>query len=260
MPVTRSLARRVRRVEHSVQIAALPAEHRGLRIAHLTDIHCGVSTPAQVIRSAVELVNDAEPDLVVMTGDYVCWHRKEAARIPELLGELNAPVYATLGNHDYMASGEYVTDALRDCGFEVLFNEHRPVEIAGQSLHLVGIDDPVTRRDDIGRAFAEVPEAGARLVLCHCPEKLEELADYGESLIVSGHTHGGQIFVKGVTDRIYKKMGRRYFRSGFYRQSETQMYLSAGVGFSGVRVRAGQGTQAEVTVFELSEIEEKERD
>jgi predicted MPP superfamily phosphohydrolase len=91
-----------------------------------------------------------------------------------------------------------------------------------------------------------------RVVLCHCPEKLDELAEYGESLVLSGHTHGGQINVKGVTNRIYKRVGRQYFQTGFYREEQTLMYLSPGVGYSGLRIRAGHGTRAEVTIFELT--------
>jgi predicted MPP superfamily phosphohydrolase len=251
MAAKRALARRIRRVEHEVELPNLGKAHRGLRVAHLTDVHCGRVTPAHVIRRAVELVNEARPAVVVMTGDYVCWHKREADLIPEQLGGIEAPVYATLGNHDYMASGSHVADAMRDCGYNVLFNEHATLRFGDEDLHLVGIDDPVTRRDDIERAFAEVPDEGTRVVLCHCPEKLGEVAEYGESLVVSGHTHGGQINVRGVTNRIYKRVGRQYFQAGFYRESEALMYLSPGVGFSGVRIRAGAGTHAEVTLFEL---------
>lgn len=244
---------RLRRVEHTVEMTQMDPSHHGLRIAHLTDIHCGRVTPPHHIRAAVEMVNDAKPDLVVMTGDYVCWNKREALLIPELLGGLQAPVFATLGNHDYRASGELVTDALRECGYTVLFNEHATLKINDQALHLVGIDDPVTRRDDIARAFSQVPmDGGTRVVLCHCPEKIGELAEHGSSFVLSGHTHGGQIFVRGVTDRIYNKMGRQYYTPGFYRERDTTMYLSPGVGFSGLRLRAGAGTHAEVTIFELA--------
>ena len=92
--------------------------------------------------------------------------------------------------------------ALADNGYTVLRNQHRTVEVAGAPLHVIGIDDPVTGRHDLAAAFAEVPAEGSRLVLCHCPEQIDDIAARGAHLVLSGHTHGGQINVRGITDRI----------------------------------------------------------
>jgi predicted MPP superfamily phosphohydrolase len=87
-------------------------------------------------------------------------------------------------------------------------------------------------------------------VLCHCPEQIDAIAAYGAHLVLSGHTHGGQINVRGLTKRVFRNMGRRYL-AGFYEVDRTLLYVSPGVGFSGIRVRVGRGTRAEVTVFTL---------
>jgi predicted MPP superfamily phosphohydrolase len=239
-------------VEREVRIADLDPRHDGLRVAHLTDVHCGKITPRQHIRAAVDLANRARPDLVLMTGDYVNWRRDEVPLVAEQLGGLVAErVVCTLGNHDYFADGDGVATALESGGYTVLRNQHTTVDIGGAPVHLVGIDDPVTRKDDIAAAFAEVPDGGTRLVLSHCPESVVELEARGAHLVLSGHTHGGQINVRGITDRIFKRAGRRYYYSGLYEVGRTWLYLSAGVGFSGVRVRAGRGTRAEVAVLTL---------
>jgi predicted MPP superfamily phosphohydrolase len=251
-PRPRRLAEPPHLVEREVVIGDLDPRHDGLRVAQLTDVHCGRMTPREHIRAAVALANRARPDLVVMTGDYVNWRKDEVPLVTEQLGGLQAEkVLCTLGNHDYFADGEAVAVALGQAGYTVLRNEHTTVDVGGAPLHVVGIDDPVTRKHDIPAAFSRVPAGGTRLVLCHCPERVHDLERHGAHLVLSGHTHGGQINVRGITDRIFKRAGRRYYYSGLYEVGRTWLYVSAGIGFSGVRVRAGRGTRAEVAVLTL---------
>ena len=91
-------------------------------------------------------------------------------------------------------------------------------------------------------------------VLCHAPDRGPDLARRGADLVLSGHTHGGQIFIKGITDRIMKRVGLK-FRRGFYELGDdarsTKLYVTPGVGFSGVTHRTGEGTHAEVAVHTL---------
>lgn len=246
------LALRPHLVEHEVAIDGLPEALDGLRIAHLTDVHCGKITPAAHIRAAIDLSNSARPDLVVMTGDYVCWHKEEVELLRQQMGGIEAKqVVCTLGNHDYFADGEGVAQALTDLGYRVLRNESHSVEHGSHTIDVIGVDDPITRKDDIEQSFKGSGQGGVKIALCHCPEKADELAERGAHLIFSGHTHGGQINVKGITDRIFKRAGRRYYYKGLYSIGEAQLYVSSGVGFSGVRVRAGIGTRAEVGLFTL---------
>lgn len=236
--------------ESEVVIPGLDPAHDGVRIAQLSDVHVGRLTPEAHVRAAVALANQAEADLTVMTGDYVCWRRSEIPMMEEQLAGLEGRVVVTLGNHDYFASGRRVAKGLEKIGYEVLRNRNISVEMNGEPLNLVGIDDPVTRHHDIEKAFEGAPKDGSTVVLCHCPEQVDRIAEKGAHLVLSGHTHGGQIFVKGITDRIARSMGRRYL-GGFYEVGETLLYVTPGVGFSGVRWRAGKGTQAEVSVFTL---------
>lgn len=237
--------------EREIEIDDLDPRHRGLRIAHLTDIHCGRMTPAEHIRAAIELARSAEPDLFLMTGDYVCWRRREADLARQLLAGLEpGKVYATLGNHDYYASGHRVAAALAVNGYRVLRNQSHTAMVRGAPLHIVGIDDPVTKRHDLDRAFSGVGR-GTQIALCHCPEQLEAIAERGAHLVLSGHTHGGQINWRGIADRLGRRVGKRYVSSGLYRHRRTTLHLSAGIGYSGVRLRAGRGTRAEVALLVL---------
>jgi predicted MPP superfamily phosphohydrolase len=241
--------------EHEVHVERLDPRHDGVRIAQLSDIHVGHLTPASHIRAAIEAANASNPDLIVLTGDYVCWRRAEVEMAAHQLAGLRAPrVLAVLGNHDYFVWGAGVRAALERNGYEVLRNQTTVASVRGAPLPIVGVDDPVTRHDDLDAAFAGAPADLARVVLCHAPDRGPDLARRGADLVLSGHTHGGQIYIKGITDRIMKRVGLRY-RRGFYdlgkEPRSTRLYVTPGVGFSGVTRRVGEGTHAEVAIHTL---------
>lgn len=237
--------------EHEVRVKDLDPRHDGLRIAQLSDIHVGNMTPASHVRAAVEAANASRPDLIVLTGDYVCWRRHEAALVQDQLAGLTARrVLAVLGNHDYFTWGHGVRTSLEKNGYEVLRNQHTVVEINGAPLAMVGIDDPVTRHDDLDAAFKGTNAQHTKVVLCHAPDTAPRLAARGADLVLSGHTHGGQIYIKGITDRLMKRVGLHY-RRGHFDLGNTRLYVTPGVGFSGVTKRIGEGTDAEVAVLTL---------
>ena len=245
-----------RTTEHEVHVARLDPRHDGVRIVQLSDIHVGNLTPESHVRAAVDAANAARADLIVLTGDYVCWKRSEVAMAAEQLRGLRASrVLAVLGNHDYFVWGSGVRSVLERNGYEVLRNQTTIAQVRGAALPIVGVDDPITRHDDLDAAFAGAPAQLPRVVLCHAPDRAPALAQRGADLVLSGHTHGGQIFVKGITDRLMKRIGLNY-RRGMYDLGKaaprtTKLYVTPGVGFSGVTRRVGEGTHAEVAVFTL---------
>ncbi|HEX4419269.1 MAG TPA: metallophosphoesterase [Kofleriaceae bacterium] len=245
--------------EHEVLIDGLDPRHDGVRIAQLSDIHVGNLTPVAHIRAAIAAANTARPDLIVLTGDYVCWRRYEVDRAAEQLGGLTAPrVLAVLGNHDYFVWADGVRAALERNGYEVLRNTTTVAEVRGAPLAIVGVDDPVTRHDDLDASFAGAPDGVTKLVLCHLADRGPQLARRGADLVLSGHTHGGQIYLPFITDRLMKRVGLRY-RRGLYDlggaagavDRRSTLYVTPGVGFSGVTRRVGEGTHAEVAVLTL---------
>lgn len=240
---------------HEVFIPGLDPRHDGVRIAQLSDIHVGNLTPASHIRAAIDTANAAKPDLVMLTGDYVCWRRTEVAMAREQLAGLRAPrVLAVLGNHDYFVWGAGVRSALEGHGYDVLRNQHTVADVHGAPLTIIGVDDPITRHDDLDASFAGVAAATTRIVLCHAPDRGPAIAQRGAQLVLSGHTHGGQMYVKGLTDRLMKKVGLNY-RRGMFELGEgdakAQLYVTPGIGFSGVTRRFGEGTAAEVALLTL---------
>ncbi len=238
-------------VERDVRIRGLDARHDGVRIAQLSDLHVGRTTPASHIRAAVAAANSARADVIALTGDYVCWKREDAELLGEQLRGLAAPrVLAVLGNHDYFTWGAGVRAALEQNGCEVLRNQTTIAQVRGAPLAIVGVDDPITRHADLDAALAGAP-AGPRIVLCHSGDLGPAIAARGADLILSGHTHGGQIYVKGITDRLLAAEGIRYRRGAYALGERTQLYVTPGIGFSGITRRMGEGTQAEVAVITL---------
>lgn len=235
----------VRRFE--ISSPRIDPAHDGITVAHLTDLHVKGEWSTRRIRRAVSVLNEVEPDLVLLTGDYVRYSREAFSHLPRVLRAFDAPVFATLGNHDHWLDAEGVTAALHLGQVDVLSNENRTVELNGHPLHVIGIDDRYTGHDDPERAFAGVPERGTRIVLSHIAEVADEIGHHGGALVLSGHTHRGQVNVPGITKRIFANMGHRYF-GGFYRTGGQVLYVSSGIGQS-VPIRFGAPT--EVAVFVL---------
>ncbi len=238
--------------EFDVRVQGLAPAHEGLRLAHLSDLHVGWATRAGRIEEALALIHKAKPDLVAMTGDYICLSRLDIAPMKRALRGLRGlRVLATLGNHDFWAGPERVADALREVGCDVMRNEHRRVEVRGESLWVVGVDDPVSQADDVDRAFSDIPEhVKVPLVLTHCGRIAHSIARHPAGLILSGHTHGGQVEIPNVTDRVARRMGMPYIR-GLHEVGETKLYVTQGVGNSALPFRAGHGAWPEVALITL---------
>ncbi|MBI4508063.1 MAG: metallophosphoesterase [Deltaproteobacteria bacterium] len=240
--------------EHDIPISDLDPAHEGLIVVHVTDLHVGLITPEKRIRHAIALANRAAADLVVLTGDYVCYGKRFVALMGEVMRglEARAGVVATLGNHDYWTDGEGVAKELRRNGYDVLRNDHVTLRPRGAPLTVVGIDDAITGHHDPARAFSGTSRTGTVLTLSHCPELADAAADRGAHLVVAGHTHGGHLHVRGLTDRVYRRLTKRRYLSGWYDVGErTALYVNRGVGSSSVPVRAGEGAKSEVAVFRL---------
>ncbi|MGQ0504778.1 MAG: metallophosphoesterase [Myxococcaceae bacterium] len=210
----------------------------GVRLGQISDIHVRTGVKPRRLHMAVEMMNALKPDFVVLTGDYVCMTARPVKLLTEALRELKVPAYATLGNHDHWSDAAKVRDALAMAGVDVLTNEHRVLQLRGSQLHLVGVDDSVTKHDDPEAAFKGVPEDATRIVLSHDPKSADRLHAYKPALILSGHTHGGQVFVKKVTPYLSARVGIKYL-AGFFEIEGSLLYVTRGLGASvPVRFRA----------------------
>jgi uncharacterized protein len=235
-------------LHHQVVVPGLDPAHDGLRIAHLTDLHVGMMTPDAKILRAFKRAADARPDLLVMTGDFVCYSPKFVGKLGELTKGLDMPVYTVLGNHDYWTDGHGVKKALEKNGYAVLRNGHSELMLRHAPLSIVGIDDAITGHADHRKAFRGVRRSGSRLVLTHAPNLADRAAEYGSSFIVAGHTHGGHVNIPRVTEPLFRRFGNRYLQ-GFYDVGGSRLYVNCGIGSSSVPIRAG--APSEVAIFTL---------
>ena len=223
---------------HDVASPRIQPALDGARIAHLSDIHVRTGVIPRALHAAVEVLNELKPDLVVLTGDYVCMSTRPLPALIAALKKLRIQSYATLGNHDHWTDERRVRQALAKADVEVLSNEHRRVRFGRGHFYLVGIDDSITRHHDPERAFTGIPGHATRVVLSHDPRSADFLHHYRPALILSGHTHGGQIYIRKLTPYLWRKAGAKYL-SGFFEVHGAVLYVTRGIGASlPVRFRA----------------------
>lgn len=241
--------------EVEVAVKGLDPAHDGVRIGQLSDIHVGAMTPDGRIIAAVSELNAARCDLVVLTGDYVTRKGDPLDRVPELLGKLTPRTVAVLGNHDHWTDARTIKRDLGRCGFEVLQNQRTVIDVRGRPFTLLGIDDAVSGNADVDKTFkglTATPPArkGSRLVLAHAPPTITRLPTAEGLLCLSGHTHGGQIYFRSITDSVFSRAGQPYVR-GLYEVNGNSLYVSRGLGFGRGSPFVRVGSEPEVTVFTL---------
>ncbi len=243
-------ARRIEVNQFRVPIAGLGRELDGLRIVHLTDIHHGLYFSAEALLAAVELANSLEPDVVALTGDFVSYSRNFANSAGELLSGLRARrgVYAVLGNHDFRVGADLVTRALRRHGIEVLRNRHTVIRSGAAQLHIAGVDD-LWYNPNLPRALQRIPRGRPVVLLSHNPRIVAAAAHFSVDLVLSGHTHGGQVrlpFLERMRDGNHSP---RRFHVGWDSWGRTRIYISRGIGTIVVPVR--WACPPEIPVFTL---------
>lgn len=220
--------------EWTVWIPDLEPKHDGVRLGHLSDVHVGAVTPDRRIRNAVEILAAAQPDLFLLTGDFASRRPSPLARLGRLLDGLPPQsTFFVLGNHDHLVDAVAVTRALEGVGYMHLDNRHHTVELRGAPLHLIGLDDPVTSRHRPAQAVTGLPSEGTRVLLAHQAESVGEVLELGQhvDLCVSGHTHGGQIYVPRLTHKLMAKHGIRHVRGlQRYEAEGPWLHVTHGVG------------------------------
>ncbi len=234
----------------TLEVPGLDPAHDGLTVAQLSDVHVGRNTPDGRIISAVRAVNAAKPDLVFLTGDYVTTRRDPFDRIPLVLGGLEAPTFAVLGNHDHWSGPRVVQGRLEASGYHVLRNQHTVVHVRGAAVSILGVDDGHTGNDDVEKTFQGAPTRGTRLVLAHTPPTADKLPPFSNLLCMSGHTHGGQLFIPKVTEGFFRRVGQPYVR-GLHQVRGNQLYVNRGLGYGRGSPLVRVGSEPEVTVLTL---------
>lgn len=221
----------------------------GYRIAQLSDLHIGGLWPRARAERWVRAANRLEVDLIALTGDYVTSGTAFHGDIAALLTRLRARdgVLAVMGNHDYFGDGEPLLSLLRDGGVTVLRNRNLCIERGGDGLVIAGVDDTYTRRADVELALRGRNRALPLIALAHDPLLFPELARRGAALVLSGHTHGGQLALPFMATRV--NLARLSYRhhAGLYRLGSSVLHVHPGLGTTGPPVRIGAAP--EITVL-----------
>lgn len=250
----------------------LPAAFKGLKIVHISDIHCGSFTDKASVEKGINLVMQQSPDLIVFTGDLVNDRAAEMDGYKEIFSRLRAPmgVYSILGNHDYgdyvrwpingVSKEENLSRLIRvheELGWKLLMNEHVVLEREGEQIALLGVENwsaksNFPKRGRMDLAYRGTENYPFKILLSHDPShwEAEVQPDYSDiDLVLSGHTHGMQFGVEipGFRWSPVQYVYRQW--AGFYEKGNQKLYVNRGFGFVGYPGRVG--ILPEVTVLTL---------
>ncbi len=222
--------------ETIVPIRGLGSAFDGFRIVQLSDFHLSPYTEIALIQKAVEKANYLEPDLVVLTGDYVLDWPEAIFDLAPIFSQLDAKhgIYAILGNHDYWTNAEIVSLGFQEARIPLLKNSGRPIHFGQQAIHLIGLEDGWSYVEGVGPdlelALRDLPSGFPIVLLMHEPDFADLLLqDDRISLQLSGHSHGGQVRVPIYGAPILPLYGRKY-EAGLYRVNRTWLYVNRGIG------------------------------
>lgn len=223
----------------TVAVPRLPGAFQGMTAAVLTDVHHGPFTPLAYVRHVVATTNALAPDLVLLVGDFV--HRSPIYIDPGIaaLGALRAPLgrYAVRGNHDNWESTPLTCAALAEARIPDLNNAGIWLESGKDRLRVCGVGDLWTDIQDLDAALGDATLDDAALLLSHNPDYVESLRDRRVGLVVSGHTHGGQVVLPGYGAPIVPSAFGQKYLSGLVQGPAAQVFVSRGVGTVGPPVR-----------------------
>jgi hypothetical protein len=244
-------AERVQLRHNIVRSTTLPPRFDGLTMLHLSDLHVEMNEGA--MRRVVDLVDGLAYDLCVLTGDYRAKtfgpFDATLEGLARLRRHLKQPIYGVLGNHDSIR----MVPRLEDMGIRMLLNESDVIGRVDQRIHLAGIDDAhYFRVDNIEKVAAQIPMEEFSILLSHTPEIYRQAAHAGFNLMLSGHTHGGQICLPGSIPITLDSHLPRRFGSGAWHYHGMQGYTSVGAGSCIVPVRLN--CPPEITLHHLQRV------
>jgi uncharacterized protein len=249
-----------------ITIDNLPAELRGTTISLISDIHSGQYMNEKEMREYADVINELGSDIICIPGDFVNFDTQEVHPLTRAFRDLKAKhgVYGSLGNHDFFMDADYVAKAiLNETPIQLLRNQHKVINIKGKDLYMLGIDDTISSgatMPEVLKYYGDMDEflktndanyiKSPKVLLCHKPYGFDILAKKEPDLILSGHTHGGQVVLlkAGNINLSFASTVSKYI-DGLYKIGKSSMYVSRGIGSVALPIRIN--CPPEITVLTL---------
>jgi predicted MPP superfamily phosphohydrolase len=234
--------------EITLIIDKLPRELSGFTICQISDIHAGSFPDSEVIEKSVNMINNINPDICAITGDFVIDHPRELPIIESSLARIQTKygVFACLGNHDHYMSDEnnkILCDRLEKANINLLNNSSKILEINDKLIQIAGVDDLSFRNNygDFDKAMSGLSKERATIMLCHDPtvwgKTIKNSID--ADLTLSGHTHGGQVQINYGIGKFSPASLIYEYCYGLYVENNKNLYVNCGLGTTGPPIRIG---------------------
>jgi uncharacterized protein len=243
---------------HTLGIRNLPDAFQNYRVAQISDIHFDEFTEPFFVRRVVEHVNLLKPDVVLMTGDFVSQGPLGRAyaygaifRCLDILRGIEAPRFACMGNHDSILGAPLLRPIFASYDIPLLMNAHVALERGGERLWLCGVGEYLTEIPDLDRTVPARPD-GPVLLMGHCPDFADVVLAHPRGrlvdLMLSGHSHGGQVRLP-LVGALQTPLGAKKYVEGLYHLEQMQLYVNRGIGTVGLPIRLN--CPPEITLFTL---------
>lgn len=223
---------------------------KAVTLVQFSDVHFGRFKDARKAEALVKAIHAQHPDIILFTGDMIDNYRKTPNMTSELQPYLHSiqaayGKYAVYGNHDIGGGARAIfADFMEACGFQVLCNDVK--EIAQLQVAILGMDDPQAGYGDVQLSQRSVQPY--QILMCHEPDYFEQVDVSTIDLMVSGHTHGGQISIPFLTKYFLPRGGETYVK-GLYTRANTKLFVSSGIGMTFLPFRFGN--PPEIVVFHI---------
>ena len=225
-------ARRFEITRQELGMSRLPANFDGMTLAFLSDFHCSAQTPPAFLERVIVATNHLAPDLILLGGDYITRGARYLEPIQNLLAQLRAPLgkFGVLGNHDFETDVRGVKAMLARAGVTELTNRNQFVTRRGERLVLAGVGDLWRDTQDLDAALSGVRADEGVILLSHNPHYAKRIADPRVRLVLSGHTHGGQVQPPRAGAWYANSRAGKFFVIGAVQGPTFRMYVSRGLG------------------------------
>ena len=235
-------ASQIRVMRQTITLPRLPKAFAGKTIAILSDFHHGPFVGLRFIREAVDLASSLKPDAFALLGDFANRGTDPTVELPqcvEAVSKLRAPfgLFAVAGNHDHQLEGKEFGEPVALSPLTDMTNRAECLTLAGQNLWLAGVDDILWGKPNLKKALSGIPENEPVILLSHNPDQAEMYPDERVDLILSGHMHGGQVYLPVCGAPWVPSMYGQKYCSGLVQGPASPVFVSRGVGETGIPLR-----------------------